>query len=387
MGDINLLPEDARPAPRHRRPVKGRVEYSSPLEDAAVVRPVRPNTAPQTPRSVPTAPVEPPASIVPPTSTPARDTFSEWWKKRRARAAVPSPSSTPPPVPTAEPQRKPTEHGAPKKDEDIVQMNLAHPAQPAARPAPQHRYAATPAAPPAPQLIRSMPRPRQPTHSRSQQRQLSSGQPMPAADHETVNLLPDQLIAELHPRNRWRELAVTALSSVVVVLLVYGGMNVYQQKIVVDTKQVEEEIAAVDTEIASYAELQTKAQKVDQQLTGLEAVLDGHILWTPFLATLEALTLPTVYYTSVSGSAASGSFTFDAVTAAYDQIDPQIRVLRNAPDVRSVTVSSAHEVIVGTEAPVGSPKESKESEGKRAVAFTMSVEFDPTLFRVSTGTE
>lgn len=379
MGDINLLPEDSRHTPRHHRPVKGRVEYSSVTNDTHPA-PAPASAVPPSPSDASTSP-----SIVPtPLPQKRHDTFAEWWKRRRTRAVTQTPVPEPlhvvePPHPV-DPPRQVTEHHAPKKDADIVQMNLAHPIHPVQPKSPAHRYAATPAAVQAPQLIRTMPRSSKPPHGRAQPQRMSPGQPRPAADHETVNLLPDQLITELHPRNRVRDLVVTALSGCVLVLLVYGGMNLYQQKIVVDTKQVEEEIAAVDTTIASYAALQTKAQEIDRRLGGLESVLDSHVMWTPFLTAIEELTLPTVYYTSLSGSAASGSFTFDAVTAKYDQIDPQVRVFRAAPQVRAVTVSSAHEVTIQ---PTATTDSTPAAEGTSAVAFTMSVEFDSSLFHAS----
>lgn len=395
MGDINLLPEDSRHAPRHHRPVKGRVEYSSVTNDTHPA-PAPASAVPPPPSDASTSP-----SIVPtPLPQKRHDTFAEWWKHRRAHveksesalttrsaaAAFPA-SSESHSVPTQKKkQTQSTEHGAPQKTEDIVQMDLVHPLHPAnpVHPTqstpPIRRYVPTPATVQAPQLIRTMPRSSKPTHGRAQPQRMSPGQPRPAADHETVNLLPDQLITELHPRNRVRDLVVTALSGCVLVLLVYGGMNLYQQKIVVDTKQVEEEIAAVDTTIASYAALQTKAQEIDRRLGGLESVLDSHVMWTPFLTAIEELTLPTVYYTSLSGSAASGSFTFDAVTAKYDQIDPQVRVFRAAPQVRAVTVSSAHEVTIQ---PTATTDSTPAAEGTSAVAFTMSVEFDPSLFHAS----
>lgn len=192
-----------------------------------------------------------------------------------------------------------------------------------------------------------------------------------------VNLIPTDVLAELQTRNYLRELLYVAIAGVMIVLIIFAALNVYQRKIATDTAVLETQIQEFDREIAGYIGLQTEVTDLSQRLASVQQVLNAHVYWTPFLRTLEQLTLSTVYYQSMSGTAETGNFVFEAYAKTYRDIDAQVRVLRQSPVVRSVTVNSA----ATTQTTSDTTETTTETEGAEAVAFDLTVEFDPTLFQ------
>lgn len=213
----------------------------------------------------------------------------------------------------------------------------------------------------------------------------------------TVNLIPDEALAEFQSRNHLRDLLYRGIAVLAIVLIVYGAMNIYQRKIVSDTLDAEADIVEIDRGIAAYSELRQDASRVNDRLEGIEEVLAAHIYWTSFLELLEQLTLPTVYYTSMAGNATTGNFTLDVVALNYQQVEPQVSIFENSPYVESVTASSATTQTssatrsttstqttqsrtsagtTGSTTGLGEPLESN-------VTFTMTVQFDSSLFHRS----
>lgn len=191
-----------------------------------------------------------------------------------------------------------------------------------------------------------------------------------------VNLIPDAVLDEFSKRNRLRDVGYVAVLMVVLVLLAYGGFKIYERKITSDTVAVETDIQTLNEKIAQYKDIQLQAQDVSDRLAALSAVMQSHIYWTPFLERIESLTLPTVYYTTMTGSASSGTFTFDAVAQSYDQIAPQVAVLRHSPLVSDISVSSIQlfqpsTVISSSTTTTGA------SEG---VSFKLTVQFTSDTF-------
>lgn len=201
-----------------------------------------------------------------------------------------------------------------------------------------------------------------------------------------VNLIPHAVLEGLKSRNRIQDLLFVAAGAAVAVFIGFGLMKWYQGQLNVDIRDTEQQIAQVEARINSYDSLQASASDLQDELTGLDEVLNQHIYWTPFLEYLEASTLPTVYYRSMSGSAKTGSFTFNAVALDYSQIDPQARLLRESALVDGVNISAASQYTESrgpettAELSPGSVAGSSSPE-QTYVSFSMTVQFSPLLFR------
>lgn len=77
------------------------------------------------------------------------------------------------------------------------------------------------------------------------------------------------------------------------------------------------------------------------QVAVAKETLDSHVRWTKLFTFIEAKTLPTVKYNSLSGDSGTGSVSLDAVGNSYRDVAEQIVILRNEPLIASVQTSSA----------------------------------------------
>lgn len=213
----------------------------------------------------------------------------------------------------------------------------------------------------------------------------------------TVNLIPVEVREDIIVKNRYRELVASAFMFAFIVLAIYGGLVWYGQRLDTDIQVTQEQVLEIEQQIAQYRSLQIDAQELSSELKRVEEVVNNRIYWTPFLELVEDLTLPTVYYTDMNGTAASGLFTFSAVTSDYAYINPQKEIFEQSPFVQSVNVTSASkrvDTIAGelaaatapetaTETATGATAEGGEGEpgeGQPEVVFTLSVQFDPLIF-------
>ncbi len=321
--DINFAPSSRSSRTPSQR---GDIEYTSGEETSS--------TPPKKKQPAPPPPAKQPAAHAPQKE---RSFFA--WRKRRqtSTAAVPL---NPPPL-TAAPHHK-KEQTVPDLMHASVDAQLK-PKQPAL----SHLKEV------APNLSSGLP-PLQSSPVRAPQHEPTPVEPhagrtleeqkkrlvdeLPVAE---VNLIPEQVLSEFERHNRLRDLGYVGLAMVGVVLLCYGGLNIYQQKITTDTEAVKVDIQNLERQIASYQELQYNAEVLRNRLNSLTEVLTTHIYWTPFLEVVEGVTLPTVYYESMTGSVSTRLFTFDAVAQSYDQIAPQVALLEASPYVSAVEVSGA----------------------------------------------
>ncbi|MFH1426238.1 MAG: hypothetical protein ABIG66_02280 [Candidatus Kerfeldbacteria bacterium] len=202
-----------------------------------------------------------------------------------------------------------------------------------------------------------------------------------------VNLIPEEIREEFIVRNRYRELIGAGVIFLVFLFAVYGGMKWYQQRLNTNIAVTEDQIQQVELQIAQYRTLQADAKELSEQLNNVDEVLRQHVYWTPFLQLVEGLTLPTVYYQSMTGSATTGLFTFKAIATDYSQIESQLNTLRNSPYVTSVFSSSASQFLASNieQSAETTPEETAteqapETKEKVYVTFSLSIQFDPSLF-------
>lgn len=370
MGEINFVSESDSKKNRSRSRHSDDVEYTSGVEPA-------------------------------PKQPPHESSFAAWRKKRKEEkesTAVLKPNILPPASKKAKQELHPgvelVDDESPNLLDDLLVPALAAPRRatvPAPRAAQSMGESDAPLlhpddapdllagidAAPAPATPPKSDSPKQPKEKKHQSRRLHSKGDVLVKQGETVNLIPNTVLEELTRRNRLRDLGYTSIALVALVFVAYGGLNYYQKQITVDTVKTEEEIATVEQEITMFAALQEESVSLNERLQGVTDILNQHVYWTSFLDELEQRTLPTVYYTSFSGSAASRQFTFDAVTTDYAYIDSQVQLFRDSEMVESVRVSSATASRTVTDA----PSAISEPAVIEQVQFTVTVAFRPELFQ------
>jgi Tfp pilus assembly protein PilN len=370
MSDINFVSGGSG---HKKHTQRDDVEYSS-IASTERVTP-KPSTAPvqpaaTQPATVPTKPVE---------QKPKKTHSFFAWRKKRADS-TPAPALKTPEAPA---HVTPVMQHAPNPIPPVLRTpNVT----PTVKPAPAPLF--TPGTPPQqPAQQRPQPMPQPVLHEMPKVQAAPTAAPVKGKRHRhadlldslpvtEVNLIPDAVLNEFENRNRVRDLGFVALLMVVLVMLTWGGFKIYERKITTDTVAVESDIATLNQQIATFKKTQAAAEDVSGRLDALDQVMQAHVYWTPFLSMLEDLTLPTVYYTTMTGSANGGVFTFDVVAQAYNQIAPQVALFKASPLVSSVTVSSI-QLFQPSTVISSTPVDETAAEG---VSFKLTVQFTNDAF-------
>lgn len=166
----------------------------------------------------------------------------------------------------------------------------------------------------------------------------TSSRPYKGGMNLDVNLVPADLMATLAPRDKSRSLAWVIAGSVVLILFVYSGLIIYDYQLRTKTVQVKDEIQNIDQQTKQYANLQEKALSLKKHIDATSELLEKHIYWTQFLEQLEKVTIPNVYYESISGST-GGAFTLAAFAPSFKDIAKQVRAMEAADFIESVSVT------------------------------------------------
>lgn len=190
---------------------------------------------------------------------------------------------------------------------------------------------------------------------------------------ESVNLIPDSVFEDMRAQHRVRDLLVATGLMAAVLMMAYTGFTVYAQRLDADTHDVIQRITELDARIAEKESQRVIAQEQFDQLEAVQSIVQNHIQWTPVFEYIEHWTLPSVYYSSMTGSALTGDFTFSAYTNDIRFVTAQVEILRNSPQVRAVSTTSATQSVSEPDEAGAAPR--------TVVSFTLTVKFDPSLFR------
>lgn len=375
MGDINLLPEQEREDKHSRKHrARGGIEYTSGTGDSAPApQPLKPNP--------PKKPKQPSA-------------FSRWRQARQQKKAAQQ---------QLEKTVVPSYNKAPKHQKEVFAPDVLHDDTLLMPEEPQKHYTqpAKKSAPPAKQKFTAV-SPAHLPHTPPQQPTRPSPKPHPKAPKPAphgeqatpspaisaglgVNLMPTERAAKETPSHHpTRLLLIVGAVMIAMVLLAYGGLLIYKQRLVTNTQNVTQQITQLDQQIGQYAELKQQADRVNGQLQSISEVMDTHLYWTPFFSTLEELTLPTIYYKKMDATSTSGMVVLDAVAPTYQQIDAQVQLFKDSPYVKNVEVTSATRTGAAAQTDTTTAIDSKTvPTNPTAINFIMTVEFVPELFHFS----
>ncbi|MBI3963661.1 MAG: hypothetical protein HY341_01555 [Candidatus Kerfeldbacteria bacterium] len=377
----------------------------------------RPHTGAASAPSAPSTPVQPSSPHVMPVQPSKPDTAGRvgaqpaWTGSltgvRAGHAATPPPPqepipvapsrpvpppTTPPPVakpvapvvpkqalsPEIRPQRLPhdrRDHGAVTPRTPFwsglfgrIRANKASPPMPAPQP--------IPSPPPSPHPSTSSPAP-------APARPPVTPPPPPPTEEPglSVNLIPEESITQVtRPTRQLATVGIWALGAVLLSVLVTVGMTLYGRALSKQTAQIQEDIHAVETQIATFSEVRSRATTLALRTDRVRTLLNRHVYWTQFFQKLEEHTVDDVSYGSFTGSM-SGAFSLDATGADLTSVTRQVYAFEAADDfINDVSALSAGLLGPTNDAATGAPLSPRAS-------FTLDIIIQPdVLYRSATST-
>ena len=155
-----------------------------------------------------------------------------------------------------------------------------------------------------------------------------------------VNLVPEEMIEKLVPKNKLANLAMWLIIAFVIVGLAYMGLNFYKTNTVIKIEDLRTEISKLDVKISEYREFQKEILSLREKTEDVKKVLNKHIYWSKLFEYLEQYTISDVYYTSLAGDL-NGLIKINAVGRDYDSVARQLLVFEEANNfVDNVVISS-----------------------------------------------
>jgi len=147
-----------------------------------------------------------------------------------------------------------------------------------------------------------------------------------------VNLLPQSI--SFKSNNKILSMAlVWGGLSLLLILLVFGTLSLYGQKITEESLALEVEIEQLDTNISQYNDLIGLAADWQIKLATVDDLLRTHIYWTKFFAILEKVTLPSVYYKGFTASIINPDINLTSYASSFTEVARQLVGYQNFMDV------------------------------------------------------
>ncbi|MBI3255957.1 MAG: PilN domain-containing protein [Candidatus Andersenbacteria bacterium] len=156
----------------------------------------------------------------------------------------------------------------------------------------------------------------------------------------TINLAPGtQHIIALRARRQRLFMASAIIAAAI--LLVWGGLYIYQQQLLARQKDVASRVQAVNSEIAN---LDTDAQRIilfEERLADLGKLLDGHVSWNPLLSDIERLLPSTTTLTGLTVSLEGRKIAITGLTPDIDQVAVTLASLGTSPSHKTAFTSAS----------------------------------------------
>lgn len=199
--------------------------------------------------------------------------------------------------------------------------------------------------------------------------------PLPEDDDTTynVNLLSEDLVTTVNPKQRGIVLGLIAFAAALAVGVGYAGLYVYQRNLKQDITTTTDQVKVADREIASLSTDQQTAASTAQKTTAIRSLIDRHTRWTKFFSLLERYTLPTVTYGSAFTGTLNGSVSLTATTTSYEEVAKQYliyqQLVKDQKFISNFVITSATSQI--------------DKDGVAHVTFVITLTLLPSNFTLS----
>jgi len=156
-----------------------------------------------------------------------------------------------------------------------------------------------------------------------------------------INLIPKEYIERKKgARALISKTNIIIFSLIILSLLFYGGLLLYQRNLDKNLEIIDEEILTLEKNRDISAE---KAMvELDKKITTLKTLFENHLYWSNLLERIEELVIPEAYLSNVSINLAESTVTFGALggTTSYTNLARQILSFQEDSSVDKVQVSS-----------------------------------------------
>jgi hypothetical protein len=149
-----------------------------------------------------------------------------------------------------------------------------------------------------------------------------------SGDDFDVNLIPEG--AHLAPLSKFTPgFILSLLAGLFLLALGFLAVNLYQQKINQQQGILSNKLAAGELQYQQLKVKETEIKQFIEQIAAVSAVLDRHVYWSNFFKELEQITLPEVYFSSITFSL-DGYATLSSISDSYPSVARQWKVYENA---------------------------------------------------------
>jgi Tfp pilus assembly protein PilN len=163
---------------------------------------------------------------------------------------------------------------------------------------------------------------------------------------------------------------MSAVGAVLLAALVYGGLMFWEWQIESRAKEVDKQIAQVETSINQFQALKDEIAKTETQIKDVQQLLSRHIYWTKFFALLQKYSIDTISYERFTAGT-NGSMSLDAHGTDYQTAARQLKLLQMPETQEFVKDASITSV---------------SQDDKGGVSFTVNLTLNNNLFYYATST-
>jgi Tfp pilus assembly protein PilN len=167
-----------------------------------------------------------------------------------------------------------------------------------------------------------------------------------------VNLLTPEYTETFQDVNPLKTLSIWVGSTVVLVAILFGSLQLYQNSSQEKLAKNEQVVVALKETIATYNQLEGEDDQLREKVDAASILLDQHISWHEFLGKLESVTIPEVTYVNLAAST-EGAISISAFANDYTGLARQITVYQNTEWILDIGISSASLVKESTNSPEG----------------------------------
>jgi len=175
--------------------------------------------------------------------------------------------------------------------------------------------------------------------------QLSKGKKdieseQPQKDQFDVNLIPEELVAEVDTKKIIRALILASVLGILCTAAAYLGTDLYRLRQQRNVQGVQEEIDKVNQSINGKSDDLKILLRYKQIYENVGQLLDAHLYWSNFFDFLEQTVVADVYYDNIDADI-NGLVTINARAKSYTAIAQQYKALEEAPEVITVNIDRA----------------------------------------------
>lgn len=182
-----------------------------------------------------------------------------------------------------------------------------------------------------------------------------------------INLLKNEFQNRsglLSTETRYRPVLAVAVALLVLEILAYGGLWLYERQLGKNLLETERKAADIDLELSKIDEERQEAISFQSRLADFRTLLTSHLFWSRAFAELEDFTYEPAVYQDIQANESENKIILTGTIPNYTDLAKLMLGLRTSPKVTNVVLLSSGQDTTGTSGGYG---------------FTLEVFFDRKL--------